>query len=119
MTDVSPFADLIARDHGLCVLSTLRSDGSTQSSVVNAGVLPHPVTGDQVVGLVAIGGSRKLRNLRSDPRATVVAGAGWEWASLEGEAELIGRGDPHRWPHGVHGKVQGLTMARCGMWCGR
>jgi PPOX class probable F420-dependent enzyme len=95
MTDVSPFADLIPRDHGLCVLSTLRSDGSIQSSVVNAGVLPHPVTGDQVVGLVAIGGSRKLRNLRANPRTTIVARAGWEWASVEGEAELIGPDDPH------------------------
>lgn len=44
--------------------------------MVNAGVLPHPVTGVQVVGLVAIGGSRKLQHLRAAPRATIVARAG-------------------------------------------
>jgi PPOX class probable F420-dependent enzyme len=95
MADVSVFADLVPREHGLCVLSTLRRDGSIQSSVVNAGVLPHPFTGDPVVGLVAIGGSLKLRHLRADPRATVVARAGWQWASVEGTAELIGPDDAH------------------------
>jgi PPOX class probable F420-dependent enzyme len=95
MTDVSVFGDLISRDQGLCVLSTLRRDGSVQSSVVNAGVLPHPLTGDPVVGLVAIGGSRKLRNLRADPRTTIVARAGWQWATVEGNAELIGPDDVH------------------------
>ncbi|KUI00967.1 TIGR03618 family F420-dependent PPOX class oxidoreductase [Mycobacterium sp. IS-3022] len=95
MADVSAFSDLVAADHGLCVLSTLRRDGSIQSSVVNAGVLPHPVTGDQVVGAVAVGGSRKLDNLRTDPRATIVVRAGWQWATVEGEAQLIGPDDPH------------------------
>jgi PPOX class probable F420-dependent enzyme len=95
VTDLSAFAGLLSQDHGLCVFTTLRGDGSIQASVVNAGVLPHPLTGTQVVGLVAIGGSRKLRNLRSDPRATVVARAGWQWAAVEGNAELIGPDDPH------------------------
>ena len=95
MTDLSAFADLMSRDNGLCVFSTLRGDGSIQSSVVNAGVLRHPLTDVPVVGLVAIGGSRKLRNLRADFRATVAAKAGWEWAAVEGSAQLIGPDDPH------------------------
>jgi PPOX class probable F420-dependent enzyme len=95
MTDVTAFADLVPRDHGLCVLTTLRSDGSAQSSVVNAGVLAHPVTGEQVVGLVAAGGTRKLDNLRADPRATIVARAGWQWATVEGDADILGPDDPH------------------------
>jgi PPOX class probable F420-dependent enzyme len=95
MTDLAGFADLVPRDHGLCVVSTLRRDGSVQASVVNAGVLPHPLTGAQVVGLVAMGGSRKLHNLRADPRATVVARAGWQWAAVEGDAEIIGPDEPH------------------------
>jgi PPOX class probable F420-dependent enzyme len=93
MTEISAFTQLIAEDQGLCVLSTLRGDGSVQSSVVNAGVLRHPVTGEDVVGLVAVGGSRKLRNLRVDPRTTIVARAGWQWATVEGRAELIGPDD--------------------------
>ncbi|MEV3904569.1 TIGR03618 family F420-dependent PPOX class oxidoreductase [Mycobacterium sp. NPDC050551] len=95
MAELSDFTGLISREQGLCVFSTLRRDGSIQSSVVNAGVLAHPVTGTQVVGLVAVGGSLKLRNLRADPRATVVARAGWQWAGVEGRAELIGPDDPH------------------------
>jgi PPOX class probable F420-dependent enzyme len=94
MTDVDDFARLIPGDHGLCVVSTARADGTIQSSVVNAGVLDHPVTGVPVVGLVAIGGSRKLANLRARPRATVVARVGWRWAAVEGPVQLIGPDDP-------------------------
>ena len=63
--------------------------------LVNAGVLDHPSGGGQVVGLVAIGGSRKLRNLGAEPRASIVARAGWRWATVEGEAEIIGPDHPH------------------------
>jgi PPOX class probable F420-dependent enzyme len=95
VTDLSAFADLVPLDHGLCTLSTLRPDGCVQSTVVNAGVLSHPVTGAQVVGLVTAGGSRKLRHLRADRRATIVVRAGWQWATVEGTAEIIGPDDPH------------------------
>jgi len=93
MTDLTDFARLVAGDHGLCVVSTLRADHTIQSSVVNAGVLPHPVTGTPVVGLVAQGGSRKLANLRARPRATVVVRAGWDWVAAEGSADLAGPDD--------------------------
>jgi PPOX class probable F420-dependent enzyme len=96
VTDLSAFAELVALDHGLCVISTLRRDGSIQSSVVNAGVLDHPVTGIKVVGLVAAGGSRKLHHLRVDSRATIVVRAGWRWAAVEGTADVFGPDDPHQ-----------------------
>jgi PPOX class probable F420-dependent enzyme len=95
MAELSAFAELVPLDHGLCVVTTLRRDGSAQASVVNAGVLRHPLTGADVVGLVARGGSRKLANLRADPRVTVVARAGWQWAAVEGTAQLIGPDDPY------------------------
>jgi PPOX class probable F420-dependent enzyme len=95
VTDLAPFAELVPLDHGLCVISTLRDDGGVHSSVVNAGVLEHPLRGGPVVGLVAIGGSRKLRHLRADHRATIVARAGWRWATVEGQAEIIGPDDPN------------------------
>jgi len=94
MGGVAEFAKLVPGDHGLCVVSTLRADGTIQSSVVNAGVLAHPVTGEQVVGLVAGGGTRKLANLRVRPRASVVVRAGWNWAGVEGAVELAGPDDP-------------------------
>jgi PPOX class probable F420-dependent enzyme len=95
MTDLSSFARLVSLDHGLCVLSTALDDGGIHSCVVNAGVLRHPVAGVEVVGLVAAGGTRKLRNLRADSTATIVARAGWEWAAVEGTADIIGPDDPH------------------------
>jgi PPOX class probable F420-dependent enzyme len=93
MTDLQDFARLVGRDHGLCVVSTLRPDSTIQSSVVNAGVLAHPLTGAPAVGLVARGHSRKLANLRARPRATVVVRAGWEWVAAEGPADLAGPDD--------------------------
>ena len=95
MIDLAAFSELIALDHGLCVVTTLYGDGSVHASVVNAGVLTHPVSGAEVVGLVAAGGTRKLENLRADPRATIVVRAGWRWATVEGTAEIIGPDDPH------------------------
>jgi PPOX class probable F420-dependent enzyme len=95
MTDLAPFAELVPLDHGLCVVSTLRADGSIQSSVVNAGVMHHPLGDGDVVALVANGGSRKLQHLRADPRVTIVARAGWRWAAVDGDATLIGPDDPH------------------------
>ena len=94
MAELSSFAELIAGDHGLCVVSTARPDGTIQSSVVNAGVMDHPLTGAPVVALVAQGGSRKLAHLRAKPRATVVVRVGWQWAAAEGPAELAGPDDP-------------------------
>ena len=94
MAELSAFTDLVPLDHGLCVLSTLRRDGSVAASVVNAGVLNHPVTDVPVVGLVARG-LRKLDNLRNDPRATIVVRVGWRWAAVEGKTDIIGPDDPH------------------------
>jgi PPOX class probable F420-dependent enzyme len=94
VSGLEDFARLVDGDHGLCVVSTLRPDGTIQSSVVNAGVLPHPVTGEQVVGLVSRGDARRVANLRARPRLSVVIRAGWQWAAVEGPAELAGPDDP-------------------------
>lgn len=94
MSGLEDFARLVDGDHGLCVVSTLRPDGTIQSSVVNAGVLPHPVTGEQVVGLVSRGDARRVANLRARPRVSVVIRAGWQWVGVEGPAELAGPDDP-------------------------
>jgi len=94
MTDLADFTALVPGDHGLCVVSTLRSAGTIQSSVVNAGVLAHPVTGASVVAFTTRGGTAKLVNLRARPRATVVIRAGWQWAAAEGPTEIAGPDDP-------------------------
>jgi hypothetical protein len=94
MIDIAPFARLVGADHGLAVVALALPDGTAHASVTNAGVLSHPVTGAQVVGIVAGGGARKLGHLRTHPRATVVLRAGWQWAAVEGNVELAGPDDP-------------------------
>lgn len=81
-------------DRWLAVLVTSRPDGQPSTSVVNAGVLGHPVTGEHVVAFVARGATAKLANLRADPHATLVFRAGWEWVSVRGPVELAGPDDP-------------------------
>ncbi len=92
-SDIEAVRRLVARERGLAVVTALRADGSMQASVVHAGVVAHPLTGDQVVGFVAIGGTLKLRLLRRRPRATVVFRVGGGWASVEGSATLLGPDD--------------------------
>lgn len=95
MPSLDDLRQLIGTEHGLAVISTSRGDGSIQSSVVNAGVLPHPAGEQDVVGLVARGDSTKLRLLRHRPQATVVVRAGWQWMATEGSVDLIGPDDPY------------------------
>ena len=95
MIDLARFEELVPLDHGLSVVVTRRADHTPHTTVVNAGVLSHPVTGDRAVALVAAGGTRKLAHLRADPTIAVVVRAGWQWTAVEGRAQLIGPDDPH------------------------
>jgi PPOX class probable F420-dependent enzyme len=94
MTTLQEVIDIGGRERFLAVVSTVRADATVQSSVVNAGVLPHPIDGTEVVGFVTYG-KAKLANLRARPQLSVTFRSGWEWATVEGLAELIGRDDPH------------------------
>lgn len=82
-----------AGDRFLVVVSTLRANGTIQASVVNAGVLPHPVSGHDVVAFVTFGRA-KLTNLRGRPQVTVTFRAGWQWVAVEGTAQIVGPDDP-------------------------
>jgi PPOX class probable F420-dependent enzyme len=91
---MSRVRDMVAREHGLTVVVTLRADGTAQTSVVNAGVVDHPVDGEPVLAFVARGATRKLANLRRRPWASAVVRAGWEWVAVEGPADIAGPDDP-------------------------
>lgn len=80
-------------DHGLVAVSASRRDGTIASSVVNAGVLAHPVSGEAVVGMVIRGGTKKLDYWRERPYANVVLRGGWQWVAAEGRVDLIGPDD--------------------------
>jgi len=93
MTTLSDAEAIGSRDKFLAVISTARADGSIQSSLVNAGMLADPAGGQRVVGFVTYGPA-KLANLRARPQVTVTFRAGWEWAAVEGRAQIIGPDDP-------------------------
>jgi PPOX class probable F420-dependent enzyme len=94
MTTLDDAVELGAREHGLAVISTLRADGTIHSSVVNAGVMRHPLVEPPVLGFVTYG-KVKLANLRARPQLTATFRSGWQWVAVEGYAELIGPDDPH------------------------
>jgi PPOX class probable F420-dependent enzyme len=94
MADLVDFEALVPADHGLVVMTVIGPDGRMRPSVVNAGVIDHPITDSRVVAVVIQGQARKLAHLRSRPRASVVLRAGWRWAAVEGPAEIIGPDDP-------------------------
>jgi PPOX class probable F420-dependent enzyme len=86
--------EMAAREQYLAVVATVRADSTIQSSLVNAGALAHPITGEQVLAFVTYGAA-KLRNLRVRPQVAVTFRSGWTWCAVEGGAELIGPDDPH------------------------
>ena len=93
MASLDDVRRLALLDHGLAGVSTARRDGSLQSTVVNAGVVAHPVDGHDVAAFIARGGTHKLGHMRADPRATLSWRAGWAWVTVEGDVELCGPDD--------------------------
>lgn len=93
MTTLRDAAGLARADQGLAVVSTVRADGSVQSTLVNAGVTTDPDTGGEVLAFVA-SGPVKLANLRARPAVTCTFRAGWRYGTVEGRARLIGPDDP-------------------------
>ena len=93
MPDLDLVRRLGAAEHGLVVVAVARPSGTVNTSVVNAGVLDDPDTGAPCVGLVARGDAKKVDYVRQSGRAAVVFRSGWEWATVEGTARIIGPGD--------------------------
>jgi PPOX class probable F420-dependent enzyme len=96
MTTLEDAVALAAGESGLAVVSTVRADGTVQSSLVNAGRLAHPDSARSVLGFVTYG-KVKLANLRARPQLAVTFRNGWQWATVEGRAELAGPDDPQPW----------------------
>ena len=96
MTTLDEAWSLAAGESGLAIVATLRSDGTIQSSLVNAGVLAHPSKGTPMLAFVTYG-KVKLANLRARPQVTTTFRKGWQFATVEGTAELAGPQDPRPW----------------------
>ncbi|MCV7075421.1 PPOX class F420-dependent oxidoreductase [Mycobacterium szulgai] len=96
MTTLDDAVALAAGESGLAVVSTVRADGTVQASLVNVGLLPHPAGGQPVLGFTTYG-KVKLANLRARPQLAVTFRNGWQWATAEGRAELVGPDDEQSW----------------------
>lgn len=96
MVTVHDAAALAADESGLAFVSTLRADGTIQSSLINAGAMTHPATGEDVVAFVTYG-KVKLANLRARPQVACSFRRGWQWATVEGVAQIAGPDDPQPW----------------------
>jgi len=92
MTTLDDVAALGRREQGLAVVSTVRADGTIAASLVNAGVMDDPFSGARVLAFVTYG-RVKMANLRQRPQIAATFRAGWQYATVEGRAELIGPDD--------------------------
>jgi PPOX class probable F420-dependent enzyme len=56
-------------------------------------IIDHPATAEPVLAFVTYG-PVKLTNLRARPQIALTFRSGWQWATVEGRAELAGPDDP-------------------------
>jgi PPOX class probable F420-dependent enzyme len=96
MTTLDEAVALAKGESGLAVVSTVRADGTVQASLVNVGLLAHPATGEPALAFTTYG-KVKLANLRDRPQLAVTFKNGWQWATVEGRAELAGPDDAQPW----------------------
>jgi PPOX class probable F420-dependent enzyme len=90
MTDVRQF---LSTETGLATVSTVQADGRVLSSVVNCGVVAHPITGEESVALVSRGTAARVGHIRRGSPVTVSVRRGWQWVAVTGPADIIGPDD--------------------------
>lgn len=93
MAPLDTVRSFLAQEQGLAVVSTVQADGAVLSSVVNCGVIDHPVTHEPRVAFVSAGAAARLRHIRRGSPVTVAIRRGWDWVAVTGAAELIGPDD--------------------------
>jgi hypothetical protein len=94
MPNLDDLRALLATETGLVTVSSASSDLTVVTSVVNAGILPHPVGGAEVIGLVSRADAVRVRHAAVGRPLTVTARRGWKWVSARGPADLIGPDHP-------------------------
>lgn len=109
MTTLNEAAALAAAERGLAVVSTVRADGTVQASLVNVGLLPHPVSGEP--------------SLDSPPMArsnSATLGRAHNWPS---RSATVGSGRPSKAEHNLSAPtIRGRgwsTASDCGCYSAR
>ena len=89
MSDIEIFSNYLSEETGLATVSTTQADGRILSSVVNCGMIKHPLTGDTCVAFVSGSKAARLRHIDRGSQVTVNVRRGWIWSSVTGPADLI------------------------------
>ncbi len=93
MTTLDTVRSFLTQENGLAAVSTVQTNGAVLSSVVNCGLIDHPVTREPRVAFVSMGNAARLRHIRRGSPITVAIRRTWKWVSITGTADLIGPND--------------------------
>ena len=89
MSDIEIFSNYLLEETGLVTVSTTQVDGRVLSSVVNCGMIEHPLTGATCVAFVSGSKAARLKHIDRGSQVTITARRGWAWSSVTGPADLI------------------------------
>ena len=89
MSDIEIFSNYLSEETGLVTVSTTQVDGRVLSSVVNCGMIKHPLTGGTCVAFVSGSKAARLKHIDRGSQVTITARRGWAWSSVTGPADLI------------------------------
>ena len=89
MSDIETFSNYLSEETGLATVSTTQADGRVLSTVVNCGMIKHPLTGSTCVAFVSGGNAARLKHVDRGSQVTVSVRRGWAWSSATGPADLI------------------------------
>ena len=89
MSDIEKVKNHLAEETGLATVSTTQADGRVLSSVVNCGIVEHPIKGETCVAFVSSGKAARLKHIDRGSQVTISIRRGWTWSSVTGHADLI------------------------------
>ena len=93
MSNIDDVKEFLSSETGLAVVSSIQRDGRVLSSVVNCGVVAHPVSGSPCVAFVSASHAARLDHIRRGSEMTVAIRRGWSWRSVTGSTDLLGPQD--------------------------
>ena len=107
MSDIEIFSNYLSEETGLATVSTTQVDGRVLSSVVNCGMIEHPLTGDVCVAFVSGSKATRLKHIDRGSQVTISVRRGWAWSSATGTADLI---RPEKQPEGIDTEQMRLLL---------
>ena len=107
MSDIEIFSNYLSEETGLATVSTTQADGRVLSTVVNCGMIEHPLTGDVCVAFVSGSKAARLKHIDRGSQVTISVRRGWAWSSATGPADLI---RPEKLPEGINTEQMKLLL---------